>query len=655
MSRIRSRLRDPNRRGVIIVLGIFGLMLFCCFAAFAVDMGLLMLTQSQLQNAADASALAAVLELREKIGDDGSTVTPQTRAVDVAKNIAELNLAAKRPVKLVNADIRLGQRVFTNGNWTTTWYPATTTESVNAVSVRAAFDENSGDMRRMRLLFARAPWFMGDAGRDDAAVAGEGVAFIFPKDLVLCLDTSESMKNDNLRNSLTDAINIRGDLFGFMPDADSEIQGQYGVPEFTGQLDVDNPPDGNLDSKYKILWVKSRDDGVWGDATQRDEFRDQEFMDAPTGPNNEVMYWEHPKWKLFVESCESTNPFWYRDLPPNALYNKPAGALDPSTRSPLHPQYSMNLTRYLTFLIDQQLVPAYAGQQFYLRDTDLDGNLETFPPNDSLIDSYPGTYPSHSVYYPRPKPDPDFQISRLYDGNGDFSGEYDGSVNIQPLIFVRKPALFGIYSLISDEVSSSGFNRIGLITYGTLAHRDLELTSSLEDALTVATQQITWAHGENVNYTFGYSPAWNGFTNIGMALRQGVEMLTDYQNDPNTREVSRKAIILLTDGNPKISPAGGDTASEFLPSNSYDLDVNFTNSTLAEDYTKYWAGRAHDNDVVIHAIGLGTGVNEALLEDIADKTGGFYFLVTDPENEQDRLQQIFIGLAQDRVGRLFKE
>lgn len=101
-----------------------------------------------------------------------------------------------------------------------------------------------------------------------------------------------------------------------------------------------------------------------------------------------------------------------------------------------------------------------------------------------------------------------------------------------------------------------------------------------------------------------------GGTNINQAVTTSIEELTSsYANTS-----SDKIIILLTDGDGYYS----------------------THSTQ----------KAVDNEIVIHTIGLGDGVNQTLLQSISNQTGGIYYEVLNSEELKDTFER----LEDDTVG-----
>ncbi len=102
----------------------------------------------------------------------------------------------------------------------------------------------------------------------------------------------------------------------------------------------------------------------------------------------------------------------------------------------------------------------------------------------------------------------------------------------------------------------------------------------------------------------------SGGTNIDRAINTSIdELLSAYANENN-----EKIIILLTDGS-----------------------GTYYNSTTQ---------RAIENNITIYTIGLGYGVNNTLLENIAADTGGKYYQAAG----SDELRDIFFGIEGDTIG-----
>lgn len=89
---------NNERKGAVIVLLAFCLVIVTAFLAFTIDWGYIAVTESELQNAADTAAISAARSLREDRG-----VVIQT-----AKYWASRNIAAKQSVMVRDTDIELG-------------------------------------------------------------------------------------------------------------------------------------------------------------------------------------------------------------------------------------------------------------------------------------------------------------------------------------------------------------------------------------------------------------------------------------------------------------------------------------------------------------------------------------------------------------------
>lgn len=116
-----------RRKGSILILSAFALvMIFGCLS-FAVDVGLLAATKAQMRTAADASALAAGMELLKGLGT-GATATSsvtQSDAKNAASSLAAAHRAGDVPALYVNpsGDLRFGNRNWNGqkGQWVETW------------------------------------------------------------------------------------------------------------------------------------------------------------------------------------------------------------------------------------------------------------------------------------------------------------------------------------------------------------------------------------------------------------------------------------------------------------------------------------------------------------------------------------------------------
>ncbi len=165
---------DGSRRGVIAVFTAFLMVLMLGMVAFAVDVGYMMVVQSQLQIAADSAAIAASELL-------GSTTTDP---VSEAQNIAKLHYAGGTPVNLTTSDI-------VYGTWDSTKQPSFNQTSGgsrgNAVQITARRDNSTGSNNT---FFGRV------LGLASFNIPVKAVATGNPRDICFVVDLSGSMNDD---------------------------------------------------------------------------------------------------------------------------------------------------------------------------------------------------------------------------------------------------------------------------------------------------------------------------------------------------------------------------------------------------------------------------------------------------------------------------
>jgi Flp pilus assembly protein TadG len=126
--------------------------------AFAVDVGYICVARNQLQNAADASALASALSLRDESDDIPSRVR------NVAIEYAGRHFAGGETVSILPSDVQLGRWDETTGTFTS----GASGSTANAVRVTCAMTRASGNP--LQLFFARV------LGFNNADVTAEATA-----------------------------------------------------------------------------------------------------------------------------------------------------------------------------------------------------------------------------------------------------------------------------------------------------------------------------------------------------------------------------------------------------------------------------------------------------------------------------------------------
>lgn len=192
-------INNLRRKGAFLALALVTLITSFVFMSLSVDLGLVALTKTRMQNAVDAAALAAAQEITVAVEEAGEQAAQegaknvdvnayaQESARDMAVNVAELNSVFVDR----DSDVRFGKRVYDEA--TETWSVVWGATPSNVVGVSARKDnpaENEPDSM-LELFFA------GIMGESKIAVQTEAVAYVQARDLVMVLDYSGSMSYDS--------------------------------------------------------------------------------------------------------------------------------------------------------------------------------------------------------------------------------------------------------------------------------------------------------------------------------------------------------------------------------------------------------------------------------------------------------------------------
>src|SRR3984893_3942288 len=144
-----------KRRGAIVVLIAFSLLMIFAFVAFTVDVGWLTVTKTQLQNAGDAAALGSAMNLIQGFGP-GATMN-QTTVTAYAQTVAVTVSAANRAGDMSSVfcngtrDVQLGQYQWNGTGWSMNW--GVTPFNMSRVTLHRDQAGTGGD-RSLPLFFA---------------------------------------------------------------------------------------------------------------------------------------------------------------------------------------------------------------------------------------------------------------------------------------------------------------------------------------------------------------------------------------------------------------------------------------------------------------------------------------------------------------------
>jgi Flp pilus assembly protein TadG len=196
----RRRRRECQRpRGVIVVLTGFCLVAMFAFVALSVDTSRIALTETRMQNAVDAAALAAAEEITAAVyqaGGDGSSPSSANSAAIAAARQMAADVAGANGVFIdPQTDVTFGKRTFNpaTGEWPIAW-GATPYNTVRVQARKTNQDVTASD-GQLPLAFGWA------VGRSMVPLRASATAFVEARDLVMVLDFSGSMNYDSQLNS----------------------------------------------------------------------------------------------------------------------------------------------------------------------------------------------------------------------------------------------------------------------------------------------------------------------------------------------------------------------------------------------------------------------------------------------------------------------
>ncbi len=232
-----------SRRGAFIVLAVFCLILTIGFVAFSVDLGLISLTRTEMQSAADAAALAAVMEISHAVetapANQADIVAYAKReAANKAAEVAELNGFYVNAV----TDVVFGSRIFDeqSSTYSIDWnIGASEPANVVKVTVRKDNPDTTKPDGQLRLFFAKM------MGSESASLTTKAVAYIEARDIVVVHDFSRSMNfdsyfSDETINTPADSV-VVDNMQALWDDLQPINMGTLGfIPEYL-ELSTSNP------------------------------------------------------------------------------------------------------------------------------------------------------------------------------------------------------------------------------------------------------------------------------------------------------------------------------------------------------------------------------------------------------------------------------
>jgi len=185
-----------QRRGAALVLGAIMMVMLFAFVAFAIDIGFISLTRAQLQNNADAAALAAAQELSGV--DDPATVRTNARQAAYDVVVANVGGNANNANFDPAQDVVFGKLSWNSGTQSYTYQWGDQYTPYNVVKVFARRQLRPPAPGSQAVLDQRLPLFFAPViGESKASLETNAIANFQPRDIMVVLDFSHSMCYDS--------------------------------------------------------------------------------------------------------------------------------------------------------------------------------------------------------------------------------------------------------------------------------------------------------------------------------------------------------------------------------------------------------------------------------------------------------------------------
>jgi hypothetical protein len=178
--------RHPQRRAAVVAQVAVCSTIILGFGALVIDIGSAYTTQTELQVAADAAALAAAAELAAHPDGD-----PQDAAIAAADQYASLNEVRSQSPAVLGDDVEFGRAQLDPATGKFTFQPGGTNYDSVRVTVRRLGDGGGTSLVQVPFLFG--PIF----GKDGTQLEAKAAAVLIPRDIAVVIDLSGSMNDDS--------------------------------------------------------------------------------------------------------------------------------------------------------------------------------------------------------------------------------------------------------------------------------------------------------------------------------------------------------------------------------------------------------------------------------------------------------------------------
>jgi hypothetical protein len=576
------------------------------FLAFAIDTGLMALTQTNMQNACDAAALAASQEITSVVndaGEQGDATDVTSIVVGAAKVVAE-DVAARNGVYIdPNVDVTFGKRAMnaSSGEWEIDWGSS----PYNVVKVTSRRDQQDTSEPDGRLPLA----FGWSVGLPSVELTVSAAAFVEARDIAMVLDFSGSMNDDStydafgtlgqsaVESNMADIANALGTDLGTLPM----------TPDWATIKGVE-PANGSLPQIY----VTFKRTSIYATSTKELSNVVLEFSNgvhqkfeplsgysgtfSGTGDNSGKVITRC--WIKSGTNSSSDGPGYGEKFADNAAAVKQTYGLDAIS----YPYDSGSWDDFIDYCRNDSQVNSAGYRHKYGKLSFVNYLLTQKPKKSQTADLW------KTPHYP-------------------FNAMKNGA------------------SLFCEFLGDLGFgDELGMVDYATSAVIETSLDDG-DDYVDLGSDWIT-PNFDDIDTIQSHKQAnhYSNTTNIGDGLKQARELLANHK-----RYGARPTILLMTDGQANeydsFSMPDGFDWDDWT---DYDGDGNadYSTSNNSKKYAFYQAITAINEGITIHTLSVGAGADTDLMQAIAHAGGGISITVPGGSTIADMEAEVELAFTQ---------
>ena len=657
-----------QRRGIFIALAALCLVAAMTFVGMSVDLGMITVTKTRMQAAADSAALAASQEIVVAIraaGQAGETDVQTIQAIAaadaraMAAHVCDLNGFYIDPA----TDVILGSRLLAEDGESFVEIWGSPPYNMVKVTIRKTNSDKTAPDAKLPLSFAP-----GQDARSHTLTA-EATAFIESRDIVAILDYSGSMAYDSLIHSATINRMSLSQVESSLDEIwDALVASTVGFSNDSGTMKFPSGGLGRIDS-YEGFYIGSNSVNTVFDALELG------------GDGEGARFYNKNNYKKFMVEL---GPGTYN-------LNDMSGSLDDKINSFRVPDgYTVTLWdleneggwQYGPVTSDvSSMGGGYNNDAEWIVISDSAGSDGYVPFPQEGKTSSGGTLkgkPSGSTSESMWKDYIEFVMTDSTLNTYGYRKKYGYRTLMHYLIYRRMMnhesedlwrapiyphhAVKDGMSMFAEFLDNLGYgDNIGLVTYATTSLRQTGLwDDGTEVTVDLNGEHLTDNYDAIDTIQRHKQPGhYNRATGIGYGLEDAIQLIEE-----QGRYGAQKSVLLMTDGQPNQYPSGfgeddlpggwdwnditdfdGDGLADFEIDSSYG---GWDSNWQAALYAFMVAKEASDANIVVHTISVGSGADTDLMGAIASMTGGNHLWVpggsTISEMEED-LQTAFALLA----------